>query len=325
MTKLTRRTIVLAALCAGLLAALLAYLFLDRERVQAAKMTEPVQVVVATQDIPARTVVAPGMVRDAMRPIATVPPNTAASVREVVGRVTVAAVTAEEPIQRSAIALRTASLGMAYVVPEGMRAVAVALDPIIGVAGFLKAGDHVDVLATFEVEKVSVTKTVLQDVELLAIGPDVLPEEVNKPRSNNDARPKQQPNATLSLNPGDAEKLILAEAKGKLRLTLRPMGDAARVALSGVRSDALIGVQPASSRGSYAARPAAAIMSTGYPLLSPPPRLGSSLFRGDIGDSGPQPVTFGNRVKISRQTLEPPVSVETVRGTKSETVEVQPN
>ena len=321
MGKLSGRSIMLAALCAGLLAALLVYLFLGKEKARAAAMTEPVQVVVATQDIPARTVIQPGMVREATLPAATVPPNPAASVSEVMGRVTIAALAAQEPIQRAAVAAPSASLGLAYVVPEGMRAVTVALDPIIGVAGFLNAGDHVDVLATFEVEKLAVTKTVLQDVELLAIGPEILPAEVDKP-SGRDAKPKEQPNATLAMDPQDAEKLILAESQGKLRLTLRPMGDDGMVSLAGVRSDTLIGLRPQSAAAVAAApRPSANVMSVGY--TSPAFMGGSGLYSQRSSEARPQPVTFAGRARIADDELERATMVETVRGTEKSTVSVR--
>jgi pilus assembly protein CpaB len=312
----------LAALFAGLLAALLAFYFLNQEKAQAAKMTEPVQVVVATQDIPARTVIQPGMVREATLPAATVPPNPAASVSEVMGRVTIAALAAQEPVQRAAVAAPSASLGLAYVVPEGLRAVTVALDPIIGVAGFLKAGDHVDVLATFEVDKLAVTKTVLQDVELLAIGPEILPAEVDKPSSERDAKPKEQPNATLALDPQNAEKLILAESQGKLQLTLRPMGDDGIVSLAGVRSDALIGLRPQAATAVAAApRPSANVMSVGY--TSPAFMGGSGLYSQRLSEARPEPVTFAGRARIAGDELERAVAVETVRGTEKTTVSVR--
>lgn len=320
MSKLTRRTMVLVALCAGALAALLVVLFLNREKAAAAQKTEPVQVVVATRDLPARTVIEPGMVREKTLPAGILPANPASSVREVMGQVTLAALKEEQPLERSALAAPDASLGLAYVVPEGMRAVTVALDPIIGVAGFLKAGDHVDVLATFEVDKVSVTKTVLQDVELLAIGPEILPEELNRPREGRDARPKEQPNATLALRPEDAEKLILAESKGKLRLTLRPKGDAEKVALAGMRSDSLIGVRPASTTG--AARASARVMSVGY--TSPGflgNSLGSSLYGARLPEAGPQPIRLGGEGETSAAL--PSTRVETVRGTQTASVEVR--
>jgi len=307
MGKLTRRTIVLAALCAGALAALLAYLFLDREQLRAAEMTKPVPVVVAAYEIPVRTVIEPGMVRETTRPVGTLPTNCASSLREVVGKVTVKALAADEPVRRVVIAAQTAALGLSYVVPPGMRAVTVAVDPIIGVAGFLKAGDHVDVVATFgtgmySLDRVGVTKTVLQDVELLAIGPDVVPEEVGKPAADRAAKPKEQPNATLAVSPGDAERLILAESQGKLRLILRRAGDDLKVALSGAHSEALTGARPAAR--TYAAAPRPAPASYGM----------SPWFLGGA-----------THTEAAAKAAEKPQanSVETIRGTQKSTVEVR--
>lgn len=306
MWTFTRRALVLAALCAGALAALLSYIFLQREQARAAEQTRPVKVVVASREIPARAVVEPGMVYETNRPAATLPPNCASSVREVVGTVTVDALAPDEPVQRKAIALQSAALGLAYAVPEGMRAVTVKLDSIIGVAGFLKAGDHVDVVATFDTDRFStttaVTKTVLQDVELLAIGPDVRPEEVSKPAADKPARPKEQPNATLATNPGDAEKLILAESTGRLRLTLRRAGEDRQVWLAGVRSDMLTGkqsVRPVGVARPAAARPRPAPVAVATPATPRPTEVARARPQGG--------------------------SVETIRGTSKSTVEVQDN
>lgn len=175
--RLMRLSIVLISLCVGLLAALLTYQYLNRERTRAALQARSVTVVVAAKPIAARTVIEAAAVREEARPAATLPPNCATAVDEVIGQVAVSSLQASEPIARSAVAPRTASLGLAYAVPKGMRAVAVALDPIIGVAGFLKPGDRVDVVATFTVDDMKVTRTVLQDVTLLAIGPEIRPEQ----------------------------------------------------------------------------------------------------------------------------------------------------
>jgi pilus assembly protein CpaB len=306
--KMTRRAVVLAALCAGLLAALLAYVFLQRQSVRAAEMSQPVTVVVAAQDIPARTMIEPGMVYETQKPVGALPANCAVSVREVMGRVTTAALATDEPVRRSVVSPLTASLGLAYVVPEGMRAVAVALDPIIGVAGFLKAGDRVDVLATFAVDKLSVTKTVLQNVELLAIGPEVVPEETKGSASEKAGRPKEQPNATLAVTPQQAEKLILAEAEGKLRLVLRRAGDESWVSLQGVRIDALTGIRPGSTTKAAAA-PAPAPRAS----AAPPPAW-----------SVPRPFVSSSKVEPLSGVDESGVVVETIRGTKKTTVDVSP-
>ncbi len=311
MSKLARRATVLAALGAGVAAALLAYLLLSRETSRAAERTPPVAVVVAVQEIPPRTVIDPTMVTETRQPVGTLPENCASSLREVVGKVTVRALAEDEPVQREAIAAQTASLGLSYVVPEGMRAVTVAVDSISGVAGFLKAGDHVDVVATFDVSlydnsRPATTKTVLQDVELIAIGSDVRPEDVGKPRSGRDAKPKEQPNATLAVTPEDAEKLILAESKGKLRLTLRRSGDDIRVALAGARSDALVGAArsvAAPARAAKSAPPAVSYM--------PPWMLG-----------GPARTAASSPAAKPRKSAD---TVETIRGSQRSTVEVRPD
>jgi pilus assembly protein CpaB len=285
---------VLAALCAGALAALLSFRTLRAQEMEVAAKTRPMLVVVATREIPARTLVTPDMVEETTRPVAALPPNCANSEQEVVGRVAISALAMNEPVQRAAITAQTASLGLAYAVPEGMRAVTVALDSIIGVAGFLKAGDHVDVVATFDMDRMSnaaVAKTVLQDVELLAIGPEVRPEEGQSATGKKGARPKEQPNATLAVTPADAEKLILAESTGKLRLTLRRAGEDLRVSLTGVRSDALIGARPPRPE----ARPVAS-----RPVAAPRP-----------------PVAARARPQEDK--------VETIRGTCKATVAVRPN
>jgi len=297
--RMTGRAVALAALCAGALAALLSYHFLSREGLQAAEMTTPVPVVVATEELPARTVIEPSMISEKTMPVATLPGNCANSVREVVGRVTLTALAVDEPIQRTAISAQTAALGLAYVVPDGMRAVTVALDSIIGVAGFLKPGDHVDVVATFDLDGLNgaaVTKTVLQDIELLAIGAEVLPEEVGKPLGERAARPREQPNATLAVTPEDAEKLILAESKGRLRLALRRAGDGAKLWLSGVSSGTLAGTRMVTAKKvATAPRSDAARRVSSAPAASPAP--------------------------VAQSKAD---SVETIRGTAKSTVAVSP-
>ena len=312
MKSSARRTIFLAALCAGLLAVLLVYLFLDTQKTRAAQMAERVPVVVATQDIPVRTIIEPHMVRLSREPVGVLPSNCASNLEEVSDKVAVAAIGAGQPIQRQQFAMKNASLGLAYLVKPDMRAVTVALDPIFGVAGFLKAADHVDVLATFKIDELSVTKTVLQDVELLALGPEAQPMEVTN-KKGAPARAEQQPNATLSVTPEQAEKLILAESRGKLRLTLRSVGDAAKVELRGMDSIKLTGYGSGPA-GSQAARRVevarAPVSSVGYmsPAFAGPffdrPRIPGYGMAGD-----------GSAISAGR-------SVEVIRGSEKTVVQV---
>jgi pilus assembly protein CpaB len=285
-----RRTIFLAAICAGLLAVLLVYLFLDTQKTRAAHM-----------------------VRLSREPVGVLPPNCTASVEEVKEKVAIAAIGAGQPIQRQDIAVRNASLGLAYLVKPDMRAVTVALDPIIGVAGFLRAGDHVDVLATFKIDDLSVTKTVLQDVELLALGGEAQATEVAN-KSGAPARAQQQPTATLSVTPEQAEKMILAESRGKLRLTLRSVGDSTTVALRGIDSVKLTGygVNAGSVQAKRVETPRPPVTSVGYNYASPAFAPGPFFDRPRIeafGAGGQGAVSQGNTVEVIRGTEKTVVQV----------------
>jgi|GEM_PF-6893876 len=79
-----------------------------------------------------------------------------------------------EPIFKQKVSGSDTHGGLTALIPPGMRAVTVAVTEIKGVAGFVKPGDRVDVLTTFELDKTGggqaarKTKTVLQDVLVLA-------------------------------------------------------------------------------------------------------------------------------------------------------------
>lgn len=174
-------------------------------------------------------------------PLAGVPQDAVAAPSELEGKVSLAPLPAGEPVRRAAVTLRGPQLGLAFAVRPPRRAVTVALDPVIGVAGFPKPGNRVDVLATFSTDAGMVTGTVLEDVEILALGSELPapPVEVGTgPSSAGRAKPepagsgktaeaKPQPTATLAVLSTEAERLVLAESRGKLRLALRAVDDTA--------------------------------------------------------------------------------------------------
>ena len=235
MRQITKGKVLAAALVLGVITAVLVYTYLAK---QTRLAQERSQVVVAAQEIPRNTVITGEMLRTATMSQDDIQPGTATAPEMVIGRIANDQFASGEPI------LVDATLPgnrFANRIPRFMRAVTVALDPIIGVAGFLQPGDHVDVVATFNVNNGTVTKTVLQDVELLATGAEVVAGDANP---NKGEKPQAQPNATLAVMPTDAEKLILAESKGKLRLTLRRSDDVSFVTTRGVTGRAVIGSVP---------------------------------------------------------------------------------
>ena len=255
----TRRNVLVLAVVLALLAGVLMWVYLSRVGTQG---TGKLSAVYAKESIPASTVIEPGMVEEKTVDRSQVPEGVSTSQDFVVGKVAMSSFASGDRIQSGLVQEKSAALGLAFVVPTGMRAVTVALDPIIGVAGFLKPGNHVDVLATFNLNEGSVTKTVLQDQVLLATGSQI----INAGAMAGKQAQENVPNATLSVEPLDAEKLILAESKGKLRLTLRAQGDIVRAYSRGINSRALIGYVPPDTdkqKSQVAAAPPARVIYTG--------------------------------------------------------------
>ncbi len=227
--KMTRRMALVIALVCGLLAAVLTYIYLNSLKQKEAEqpLTREVSVVTPIETIEAGTVIKAAMLRTKKMPEQEAPREAVGEIRQVAGDVAAEELTAGQPILASQLASRKGGVDLSFVVPSGMRAVTVALDPIIGVAGFLKPGDHVDVVVTFKIADEVITRTVLQNVQLLALGETTI---VSKERGTGEeeaAEPKAktQPNATLAVTPADAQKLIISDAQGTIRLVLRRRGE----------------------------------------------------------------------------------------------------
>jgi pilus assembly protein CpaB len=138
---------------------------------------------------------------------------------DVVGRGVLYPLSQGQPILDRQLAAAGAGVGLTGKIPSGMRAIALRSDEVVGVAGFLMPGTHVDVLVTYrdDVHPEPVTATVLQDVEVLAAGHQVQPDPSGKPVSVDVV--------TLLLSPPGAEKAVLASEKGTIHFVLRNGGD----------------------------------------------------------------------------------------------------
>ena len=133
---------------------------------------------------------------------------------------------AHEPI----LASESTDRGMPAVTRQ--RAMAVKVDTIVGVAGFVKPGNRVDVLVTLR-ESPPITKIVLQNILVLATG-------VTMERKGNEREPSQVNVITLDVSPLDAEKLALASNQGELRLALRNFRDVDRIRTPGATIPSLL-------------------------------------------------------------------------------------
>lgn len=156
--------------------------------------------------------------------------------KKVVGRAAARRILAGEPILEGHLIPKGGGTGLAAIIPKGQRAVAVRVNEIIGVAGFIKPGDLVDVIVTMEPIKGEgvITKTVLQRVPVLAVGQEITREN---------GKPKRVSAVTLLVGPADAEKLALA-SRNDIQLAMRNTLDQSPVNTKGSTPVRLIGWTP---------------------------------------------------------------------------------
>jgi pilus assembly protein CpaB len=106
---------------------------------------------------------------------------------------------------------------MSLIVPPGKRAMAVGVNEVIGVSGFILPKDRVDVIATKTDQGASKsTETILQNIEVLAVGKRV--EQVGKENI-------EVPTVTMAVTPQQAERLARALQEGKIHIALRSIMD----------------------------------------------------------------------------------------------------
>jgi pilus assembly protein CpaB len=224
------------AIIAGLIAALLITRYLERRTVSVSTPTS--KIVVAAMDLPLATHLRPEQLRMADWPVTAMPPGAIRDVKEAIDHILTSRVLEGEPLLPGKLAARDAGNGLAALIPANMRAIAVRVDDVVGVAGFIHPDDRVDVIVTIHpshpADAEPISKVILQNVKVLAVGKEL---EVNE-RNRNQANPATV--ATLLVNPEESEKLALSATEGRLMLTLRSWTDNQAVITQGMNASTLI-------------------------------------------------------------------------------------
>jgi pilus assembly protein CpaB len=190
--------------------ALLAYRIL-----QSRLSSEMATVVVATQKLPLGTRLAAEHLKIVSWPKASLLEGSFSDPKELVGRGVLVPMSPKEPVLEGKLAPREAGAGLTSAIPEGMRAVAVKVDPVTGVSGFVLPGTRVDVIVTGSPDErggKDTAKMILEYVPVLSAG---------KSLQDEDGKPRDVPVVTLLVSPAEAQKLALASADGKIQLALR--------------------------------------------------------------------------------------------------------
>jgi pilus assembly protein CpaB len=189
-------------------------------------------VVIATKQLDVGITVKPGDVR--LQKIAgDLPKGSFAKIEEVMDRPVVNKILMDEPVLEGRLAARGSGLGLAPIIPVGMRAVSVRVSDVAGVAGFVLPGLRVDVLVTGRPTGADgrVTTTCLQNILVLSAGQTIQPDGRGQAINT--------PTVTLLATPEQAETLTLAGNEGRIQLVLRNSSDQAMEKTSGTDINAL--------------------------------------------------------------------------------------
>jgi pilus assembly protein CpaB len=208
----------------GLIAAYGIYNFLSYQQKEADVLRAANQeIVVAAQDIPPGTTlndeaIKKGVIKTTPWPKASIPAGAFSSPQQVVGKVNRVKILANEPLLESRLAGEGA--GLTVRLEAGKRALAVRVDEIIGVSGFIVPDDRVDIILTTTPlgagQDMKVSKIVLQNKRVLSVAQNT---------EQKDGKPQLARSITLEVTPEEAEKLSLASQEGQIVLALRGLGD----------------------------------------------------------------------------------------------------
>ena len=303
-------TILLAALIVSLIASYLVYRIAGGQmRANAKAPTTPV--VIASRDLEIGTLLKDGDFK--MGSVAGTPPKGAVLKTDgLVGRGVVSMIYQGEPILESRLATPGSGGGLAATIPPGMRACAVKVNDVVGVAGFVTPGMRVDVLISGNPPGSNNTegtkvKTLLQNIQVLSAGTNIQKDNEGK------AVPVQVVN--LLVTPEQAELLSLASGETRIQLVLRNPIDTAVADTNGSAMASIF-----SEKGQ---RPAAKAPSPS-PASPAPARTAPRRIAAKIEKPAPPPPPQVYSVEVLNGGKRTESKFESKNGTKSEAKQEKP-
>ena len=185
-------------------------------RISADKPVSTVTVVAAAKDIPLGTVLQQTDL-STMTIAGTLPKGAILKPEQALNRGAITQIAQGEPVLESQLAGLGTGGGLAPTIPDGMRASAVRVDEVVGVAGFVLPGMRVDVLVSgnppgSDAQDGVITKTILQNIQVLSAGVNI--------QRDAQGKPQQVQVVTLLVTPEQAQLLSLA-SNLKIQLVLR--------------------------------------------------------------------------------------------------------
>jgi pilus assembly protein CpaB len=182
-------------------------------------------------------------------------------VQDAVGRGVVSDIYQGEMVMDNRLAAAGSGGGLAATIRPGMRACAVKVNDVVGVAGFVTPGMHVDVLISgnppgSNPNTTPRVRTILQNIQVLSAGTDI--------SRDAEGKPQQVQVVNLLVTPEEAELLSLAGNETHIQLVLRNPLDTNFAKPPGTNVASLFGDAPAKVQPAAAPR---------KPAVNVPPRI----------------------------------------------------
>jgi pilus assembly protein CpaB len=213
--------------------------------------SETVRVLAARESLNYGATIQPGNLQWVEWPKSLVPTGAYTSAEDLMGekgekRIVLRSIEPGELVLESKITKIGESPRMSMNLGAGMRAVSISIDAVSGVAGFVSAGDRVDILLTREQQGQLTSSVILQDITIIAVDQ----------RSNAEgSSPRLGRTVTVEVDTTQAQKLAVARQVGKLSLTLRGLGETTSDdALEPVTADALSDFQAPDKAAEFTVR-----------------------------------------------------------------------
>ena len=184
------------------------------------------KIVVASANLPLGTRLEPQFLREIPWPGGEPVAGMFTKAEDCVGRALITTVVENEPILEGKLAPKEGGAGLAPIIPEGMRALSIRVDEVVGVAGFVLPSTMVDVLVTGSVGGRggggdAVTRTILENIRVLTSGQRI--------EEDKEGKPQKVAVVTLLVTPEEAAKLTMASTEGRIQLALRNTIDTKKV------------------------------------------------------------------------------------------------
>lgn len=214
---MTLRSVILLLVALGLafVAAVVAKRWLEAQTrsTQIDRATDTTPIVVAAVDIPYGSMIEAEQLKVVAWPTQNLPANIFHDSKEVIGKITAINFARGDLIVSHRVNVHLGGSALSSLIKQGMRAISVRVNDVVGVAGFILPGNNVDVLSSRNLAPNEFeTKTVLENLRVLAIDQEA---------STDQSKPAIVRAVTLELDPEQARKLVDAMNEGELQLALR--------------------------------------------------------------------------------------------------------